>query len=57
MAKTISTFCIAILLLGTCYTESMAQKEFERILVLSEGEDELMADANFYFDKENYYEY
>ena len=54
MAKTISTFCIAILLLGTCYTESMAQKEFERILVLSEGEDELMADANFYFDKENY---
>ena len=31
-----------------------AQKEFEKVLIMSEGEDELMADANFFFDKGHY---
>ena len=35
-------------------SDAQAQKGFEKTLVMSEGEDDLMADANFFFDKGNY---
>lgn len=54
MSRFITLVLITLFFIAAPCSDGTAQKGFEKVLVMGEGEDELMADANFFFDKGNY---
>ena len=54
MTRTIYILSLIVLIVSALHDKTSAQKEFDNVLVVGEGEDELLADANFFFHEGNY---
>lgn len=54
MNRIIILICCTLLFSLASQFNAQGQKEFEKVLIMGEGEDDLMADANYFFDKGNY---
>ena len=54
MTRIIFILSLIALIVSAVHDNASAQKEFDNVLVVGEGEDELLADANFFFYEGNY---
>ena len=54
MTKIICILSMAALTFCVIHNKAYAQKEFDKVLVVAEGEDDLLEDAYFFFHEGNY---